>query len=80
MGAWMARGRSVVEPHPEPGRGRHREAAVGRVHLRREVDHLGHPRVGEVVEVLEDFVGAGRDGEVDVGRGADRPADVVRCE
>jgi hypothetical protein len=30
VGAGMARDRRVVEPHAEPWRGRHREAAVGR--------------------------------------------------
>ena len=54
------------------------EAAVGRIDGRSVVHELAHPRVGEVVEVLDDVHVPRRDREMDVGRRGDGPADVVR--
>ena len=42
------------------------------------IDEILHPRIGEVVEVLEHLVVRRRDREMDVGHRADRSADVVR--
>ena len=77
-GARVPGGSLAVEPHPEPGAGGQREAAVGLLDPRGVRDQPGDPRVGEVVEVLEHLVVAGGDGQVHVGRGADGAADVVR--
>src|SRR6266498_4916708 len=67
----------VVEAYAEPGALRGGEAAVGGVDGGRLVDEIAHPRVGEVVEMLQDLVVGGGHGELEVGRGADRAADVV---
>jgi hypothetical protein len=76
----MAGARFLIEPDAEARPVGDREAAIERVDRWREVDELAHPRVREVVEVLDDVDVARRDREVDVGGGGDRPADVVGRE
>ena len=76
----MTGARVVVEPDPETRAVGEGEAAVGAIDHRGRVDQLAHPRIGEVVEVLDDVDVPGRDREMDVGGRRDRPTDVVRRE
>ena len=70
------RGRAGPEPRAV-GKGK---AAVDRVDRRCHVDQFADPRIGEVVEVLEDVDVPGRHREWTLAAVADRAADVVRRE
>src|SRR5437870_3378604 len=65
-GARMPGARLVIQAQAEAGPFRHGETPIGLVHAWWMVDEVLHPRVGEVVEVLEHLVVRRRHGEMKV--------------
>ena len=69
----------MVEAKAQTRALRDAEAAVLGVDQRGVVDEFADPRIGEIVEMLDDVHVPRRDRELDVGGGGDRATDVVRA-
>src|ERR1043166_9635023 len=74
----MLRADVVVQSEAESRTIGHGETAVRRLDARGMIDEIVDPRVGKIVEVLEDLVIRRRDREMHVRHRSDRSADVVR--
>lgn len=73
----MSRTGGMVQSNAQSGSGRHPECSVGRINKGGVVNEVGHPRIGEVVEVLQDLVVTCRNCKVHIGGGSHRPTYVV---
>ena len=74
----MLRGGGMVQAQTKAGARRDPKTAIVRINLRWEVDKRLNPRISKVVEMLDIGDGRSRDGQVDVGHGANGTTHVVR--